>query len=230
MTKNDFFPFKLDYERMNKLGFINGDNLTDKFEAVYKIYSLFLLKYIDEKLGLTKIENDIDNSVLDIKEVEESEKDIYQSLSYLKYFYVRNTLFIERLSESIINELYERYINNQLYYDKYAEDIINITIRTVIIGDNDHTFSNFGPVSSGDYYAPLDCIIIGERFDPEYHKGNSKDGSWMSEFMQKDMLFSVIKGMIEQESKMEIPIFVIKYDENSIKKKTVENNSFNISK
>ena len=34
----------------------------------------------------------------------------------------------------------------------------------------DGTYINYGPYTSGQYYAPNNVLVIGVRFDPEYDK------------------------------------------------------------
>ena len=71
----------------------------DRYLRLYEIYSDLLYKYMNAKLELSKYDDMIASSENGFKPVDPRLWDMYQYLArkYLKFFYIRNNLYIERL-------------------------------------------------------------------------------------------------------------------------------------
>ena len=87
-----------DLEKLEELGFIQNGKVTSTYIGIYQLYASLLMEYLDKKLKLREKEEKIKNSPLQIQPLKE-DKDIYQSLSPFEFFFLRNTLRIERLSK-----------------------------------------------------------------------------------------------------------------------------------
>ena len=109
---------------MQEKGLVEGVQVTKLFESLYEYYGKYLLLYLDKKLGLSRREQEIKDSALQMKPVKESDKDAYQSLSPLEFFFVRNNLKIERLPEQFIELLKRRVFQQKEELDEKTEQMI----------------------------------------------------------------------------------------------------------
>ena len=106
--------------RFPKLNEKYFDSLSDDEKRVYlnrtEVYHNALLDMLIKTLNLEKIENSLDNSSNEFKPVDDEQKDMYQNLANdkLKYIYLRNNLYIERLSESQLQVL-DNNENEKIY-------------------------------------------------------------------------------------------------------------------
>ena len=140
-------------------GFITSGFLNDSFYSVYKMYTNYLLDYLDEVIGLKSFDDILlSRKTFDI--VNEEKRDIYQRFSKYNYFYIRNFLCIERLDIGYINELKSRYESGNMVFDDFAKELIKDTIKDVC--NNGFFSTDYGP-SSGNYVAPANAIVVGCR-------------------------------------------------------------------
>lgn len=136
------------------------------FYTLYALYSDFLYEYLLKHTDIKKYDDML--SEMNSNVISNDRKDLYQFLSsnYLKNLYVRNNLYIERLSDADIRFLTDRILNAEYDYDEKVEELIERTFRTVIfdeIGVN-NVETNYGP-DAPDFYAPVDSLVIGDRID-----------------------------------------------------------------
>ena len=114
------------------------DNLSDigkeQYLKLYLKYSDLLYKYMIKKLELQRFDNLLLNSPCKFKKIKENDMDLYQKLGskHLKYFYIRNNLYIERLSNEELNDLI-----NLTMDDLDSHDFIEKTYFKVLLEDPD---------------------------------------------------------------------------------------------
>ena len=111
----NIYPNDIDYVKLEQQGLCKDGNLND---AYFKLYNTYLSLFYDilNDNGLNSFDNDLENSNLHFNQVEKEDMDMYQSNSIFKYFYVRNNLYLEKLS----NEDIENLLSN----DSNKKDIV----------------------------------------------------------------------------------------------------------
>ena len=214
---------------MQEKGLVEGVQVTKLFESLYEYYGKYLLLYLDKKLGLSRREQEIKDSALQMKPVKESDKDAYQSLSPLEFFFVRNNLKIERLPEQFIELLKRRVFQQKEELDEKTEQMIELTYRDVIRNEKykDGTHINYGPTTSTDFFAPNDALVLGFRFDPEYETDTNDNPDWMENYMRKETLARALCRLIRSEAeKQDLPVYVIEYNEATVTKEGLKQDEF----
>ena len=224
---NDFQPKNFDIKTLEKKGWYQNGQMTKEFVELYKGYYVFLEKYLDKILDISEMDQIIKESKFHLKEVDEQDKDIYQSFSNFSYFYLRNTLYIENLDELELQQLKKKIDSKDEMLDYDTEMMIKQSYEKVITTTNveNATFINYGPHSSYQYYAQNNAIVLGVRYDPEYNASENNpdynDDAWDE---NNDRQIYLVKAVIdtmneESENKLNVPVKVIEYNEDSVKKK-----------
>lgn len=220
MYLNDFEPNSFDYLEMEKKGFIDNNNLNEKFSKLYKRYYLYLEKYLNEIIDIKKTDDLVETHQNNFQTASKEDMDIYQDLSSFKYFYIRNTLYIEKLNEEEIKLLEEKE-----NYDDEIHDFIANTYKKVITttSDIENANINYGPMESDTYYAQVNALVIGFRFDPLYNNDVEDDDIWYDNYIEQQFLITKILQDFEKnmQEKLDIPVKIIKYNEFSVKKKEI---------
>lgn len=227
LKTDDFQPNNFDIKALEKKGWYQNGKITKEFIEIYKAYYSFLAKYLDKILNISEMDKILKESKFHLKEVEEQDKDIYQSFSSFSYFYLRNTLYIERLDELELQQLKKKIDSKDEILDYDTEMMIKQSYEKVITTTNveNVTFINYGPYSSRQYYAQNNAIVLGVRYDPEYNASENNpdysDDAWDE---NNDRQIYLVKAVIdtmneEAENKLNVPVKVIEYNEDSVKKK-----------
>ncbi len=193
---------------------------------LYYAYSVLFNQYINVLLNL----KEYDNELKDLNPVKDENMDIYQYLSKdsLKYIYIRNNIYVERLSDEEKEFLMKCIsdINEMPSVDVY--NFIKNTYRKVIFENinNDGSICaiNFGPLTQR-YIFPNDSLILGIRYD-KYANSSISDEEFKNKYTSD--LFKVTniskKMSNELKEKLDIPIFVAIYDDYSVE--SIKKNDF----
>ena len=207
------------------------NNMKETYLEIYSIYRKLFSEYIIDKLQIKNYDFELMNSNLNFVKVIEKDMDIYQNFNkeILNYFYIRNNLYIERLTPSERKILYTKFLSGDYSLDENTKVIIENSYKRIIFEDihkdGSNCYINMGPDNS-DYYVPNQSIVIGFRYD-EFNLNNLSDEQW-DNLHDKQLLYLsefLLKMSKEISSKVNIPIQVIKYNEYSVKKKIIfENN------
>lgn len=208
----------------------------DTYLSLYMKYSELFNKYIIDKLDLDEYDKKLENSNLEFTPVTEQNMDIYQYLSHdmLKYLYIRNNYYVERLTKTEKEFLLEKIFNSDEKNDNETRDFIENTYEKVIYEDvsrDNQVFNiNFGPESE-TFLAPNNALVIGIRYD-EFNTNGMTDKEWDCNYnKQLEELFGMMNNIeLVANSKLNIPVRVIQYNEFSIKKKSVGKNNNDIIK
>lgn len=217
---SNFFPEVIPISLENE----NIDN-REYTEVMYSLYYNWLLKYLCQELNLKKYDNLLLNSELRFKTVSLENMDIYQYLSFndLKYFYVRNNLYLDNLSNEEINILINYSINHDYDYNEEKKNFVKSTYQKVIfddiLGDNSVISINYGPESES-FFAPNNAVVIGLRYDELYNIGMTDDEWDELHDLQIDELINIMSLFNEEtKNKLSAPHQIIMYNDFSIKKK-----------
>lgn len=146
-----------------------NDEVTSYYTGQYALYEHFLYLYLLKKTSLGKFDEEISRSELGIDMINRNDKDFYQIGSPLKYIYIRNNIYIERLNELDLKHLENKMLNGDFELDSETESLIERTYKIVTSerSENEppHTV-NYGPVAER-FFASSDNLIIGIRYDDE---------------------------------------------------------------
>lgn len=224
--------FDTRFPKLNESLFNDMDNnMKETYLEIYSIYRKLFSEYIIDKLQIKNYDFELTNSNLNFVKVIEKDMDIYQNFNkeILNYFYIRNNLYIERLTPSERKILYTKFLSGDYSLDENTKVIIENSYKRIIFEDvhkdGSNCYINMGPDNS-DYYVPNQSIVIGFRYD-EFNLNNLSDEQW-DNLHDKQLLYLsefLLKMSKEISSKVNIPVQVIKYNEYSVKKKIIfENN------
>ena len=224
--------FDTRFPKLNESLFNDMDNnMKETYLEIYSIYRKLFSEYIIDKLQIKNYDFELTNSNLNFVKVIEKDMDIYQNFNkeILNYFYIRNNLYIERLTPSERKILYTKFLIGDYSLDENTKVIIENSYKRIIFEDvhkdGSNCYINMGPDNS-DYYVPNQSIVIGFRYD-EFNLNNLSDEQW-DNLHDKQLLYLsefLLKMSKEISSKVNIPVQVIKYNEYSDKKKIIfENN------
>ncbi len=211
--------------RFPKLNDKYFNSLSDDEKIIYlnrtEVYHNALLDMLIKTLNLEKIENSLDNSSNEFKPVDDEQKDMYQNLANdkLKYIYLRNNLYIERLSKSQLQVL----DNNE---KEKTYSLVQETFREIIDDYPDkQMITNYGP-DSDKYYSKSSNIILGVRIDDDYYPDDRKSVDLL---FQRNNELDFLKQFLETKirQKCEMDGTVIRYTKNSVKTLSNEEESTN---
>jgi len=191
--------------------------------SIYSLYMELLYKYLMKKIDIVTYDNKLRSIGFD--KIIEDDMDFYQmfSTTNLNYFYIRNNLYMERLDSSDVEFLGDRVIKQNDNLDKEAEEFVERTYKKLIFenvtGDYNTNFViNFGP-DSPKFYTPVNSLVIGIRYKEDLIKENNQNN--LKLYSRKRMFVDNL--CLEMSKKyteiLSIPVSVISYDENSVKKK-----------
>ena len=216
----------LDYETrfpsFNQEYFNNLNNESkQEYLKLYLLYYNLLYKYLIPKLNLKHYDNMLLNSDNIFYQVPLENMDLYQRIgsNYLKYFYLRNNIYIERLSKEELDFLKKKLLSNNNELDNETTTFIKNTYQKVILEDaNDVKNINYGP-DSCDFYKPSNNIIIGVRFDNYYKESNESNSESGSKYNDRIYELEIItKFLAKHLEDFEVPCSVIIYNEFNINK------------
>ena len=199
---------------------VNLDNLSEnekmEYILLYNLYRKLFTEYIIEQLNLNYYDEKMKNSGCEFRTVSEENMDIYQHFSSerLKYFYIRNNIYIEKLTREQLD-----FFRKKLK-DGETKKVIEETYRKVILEDfsknGEKGYVLFGPDNTY-FLANNDSIIIGIRYD-QASKSEIDDDMWFDRFTkQKRFLNGLLKEMESAFSEKGLEnIKIINYDDYSV--------------
>ncbi len=208
----DNFPIQTEY--LNQL----SKQEKQDYYRLNQTYRDLLVQYINS-LGLKKYDDELKNSEFKFLEVANSDKDYYQyHTKDLSYYYIRNDLYIERLNQEDLN--YLKMINSEDPLDNEKIDFIKRTYPMVIKKylRNDENLSVFyGPISSLEYSAPNDALVIGCNYD-RFNSNGVTDEEWDKNFQNQVEMLNENNKQLEAHLKgqLNVPVKLIQYDEYSV--------------
>ena len=202
----------------------NGNDLTKMGETekkeyikVYNLYRELYTKYLINKFELKKYDNIIIESG-DFSIENEKRVDIYQRFSSdeLKYFYIRNNIYVEKLTEEDSLFFLNKANNNDFNLDDESIKMIEKTYSNVIFEDitrkGEKVTILYGP-DSRRFLAPNTSIIIGFRYDA-FEKEELNNEEFKEKIKRKmELLHPMIKEMDKKfNENSPVPVKIIEYN------------------
>ena len=211
------------------------DNLNNdgkqEYLNLYLLYYNLLYKYLIPKLNLKQYDNMLLNSDNIFYQVPLENMDLYQRIgsSYLKYFYLRNNIYIERLTKEELEFLKKKLLSNNTELDKETIVFIENTYQKVMLETPNNIVNiSYGP-DSYNFYKPSNNIIIGVRFDNYYKKENESDSEWNDKYNDRIYELEIVtKFLAKRLEDFKVPCSIIIYNDFSINK-LIKDNSKSIS-
>lgn len=146
-----------------------NDEVASYYTGQYALYEHFLYLYLLKKTSLGKFDEEISKCEYGVETIDRDKKDFYQIGSPLKYLYIRNNIYVERLSELDLKHLENKMLNGDFELDSETESLIERTYK-IVTSERSETESphtvNYGPVTES-FFASSDDLIIGIRYDDE---------------------------------------------------------------
>lgn len=185
----------------------------ESYLKLYSLYNNLLIQYLIKKYNLNLYDEMIQNSKRNFKKVDTKDMDIYQytSSKYLNYLYIRNNIYIEKLSKEELLYL----SNTKEILDYNNEQFIEKTYKKVIF-ENEYTM--YGPDNS-KYLKKPNTLIIGLRCKSIDLNNDSSDE--LDNFLsQQQYLKLFIPELSRQLNDRNLDsIEVIEYNNSSVVKK-----------
>ncbi|MBR3117106.1 MAG: hypothetical protein IKF36_04455 [Bacilli bacterium] len=179
---------------------------------VAKYYNL-LLNFLIQKGSLKSLDESLKNSKNSFIKVNEDEMDLYQYISseYLQFLYIRNNVYVERLSREDLNYLNDIDLNS-IKDDDF--DFVKRTYKSLINENyNEASKTNFGPLNEA-FITDSDALIIGLRID-DYRLDDGLDADKIFNIeAELDFAKSYIEAKLEN---IVSNVKVIRYKSDSIK-------------
>lgn len=204
------------------------NNLKEEEKAVYvdciNYYYNLLIEFLEKKLNISTFDKNLAESENNFTSVSEEKMDIYQYLSSykFKYMYIRNNIYLDRLTNAEIMKLRNFMKTNETLDNPELLAFVESTYQKLIDENPElETTTNYGPLDP-KYFGNSKGITIGYRTDEfaDTEKENWAELHQQREF-ELDFFNTFVK--ISLEKKSDVPINLIRYDETSVKKKTSNN-------
>ncbi len=219
---NDFIPSRINISLAESKGLALNGELRDEYFLLQSIYVNLLEIYLSSLFNIESIEQKLSSA--NFRSVEDEEKDIYQYLSNNKYFYIRNTMYVEKLSNEDIKLLLSK---KDEVSDPNLISIICKTYKDVITTDDfkmQEFNISYGP-QTGSYFKPNNSLVIGFRLAEEDESLYSSSDEWFKDYCARRQYISNLLPKLEEEfnSKINCECSILEYNEESVKKKTSNN-------
>lgn len=222
MNKNNFIDEEyllLERPNIREECNIKNNEEMNNYLAVYNVYSNLLIQFLIKKYHLLDVDKELEKRADSFPEVSSLDKDLYQQLSegYLKYFYLRNNIYIERLTKEQLSYLFSIYQSGNLKLTSQHEKFISDTYLNVILENKNEkgVNVNYGP-DNLKYYKPSNSIVIGVRYNQFQNLSNDENS--FSSFASSEGKIQILANFLEYKVKQEsdIPFSVVKYDDFSV--------------
>lgn len=201
-------------------GLYVNDDLSDKYYVLYRNYKILLEKYFLNKLPLKEYDDVISNSGLLFKTVDKDDMDMYQLLSTLnlKYIYLRNNLFVEKLSLDDIDKLIKLSDKDMSKPNDELFKLIDRTYKEIIdskpMDEENSYMTRYGPDNDRFWFDSSE-LVFGIRYDDFAANELGEEEEWQDNyFKQVNLLNKVMKELSLKCSEiLGIKVNMIHYDE-----------------
>ncbi len=193
-------------------------------ETYLKLSSLYrslLNQYLKIKV-LGKYDNILVNSNLNFLPLPIVEQDIYQFYNNadMKYYYVRNNIYIEYLNTTELKYLTNKFLSKNTSLTEEDAKFIETTFAKVIqerllqSAENYNVF--YGP-NSLNYSGSHKSLVIGVRYD-EFNQNDMTDEKWEENYDKQQDLLINLNTQLEKElqNMFGMPVKVIEYFDGGI--------------
>ena len=212
-----------DINLLTSKGLYENNNLNSKYYQLYKNYKILLDKYLVNKLELDVYDQSIDDTGLKFMPVKKEDMDYYQYISTmnLKYIYLRNNLYVEKLSKENIDKILSLNTNNLKKPSKDIIKLIEDTYTDVIdvnINKNITSMARYGP-DNDNYWFPSNELVIGIRHDDFADNGLGEGKEWEENNNKQTMFLIALIDEIKAKSMnvIKAKVNVVWYNDYTIK-------------
>jgi len=198
-------------------GFKIDEDNNEYFKLLNKYKKLFE-EYLKEKLPLELIDDNMKKSDLKFVPIKKENMDFYQitSTMNLDYIYLRNNLYIEKLSKEDLE-----FLSKKDKLDEESKDFIKRTYQTVInpYENDEKRIIFYGPENEKHLCDSTD-VVLGIRYN-EFETNGMSDEEFQKNFIEQLRLIAQVSTLLEIASPNELGsvVKVIQYNELSIMKK-----------
>lgn len=215
---DELFPNQNDIDRIKQLGLADEQgNISDNYYYLQKVYQRLVELYLSKRTHIKEYERHMSSGIVRFDKLSEDKKDIYQSDSLYNYFYLRNTFYVERLSEAGI-EFLSKYEHLPEDITEEEMDFVIKTIKFLIKNINREDVGIFYGPASPEYIGPSNGIVIGVRYEtyPEVQTPE-EDDLWFENYKKQLLVIEQLKDELvgEVEEKTMITTAVIQYNDSS---------------
>lgn len=190
----------------------------------YSLYRKLFTEYMIQKLNLKEYDEELKNSELEFIPNNKEDMDIYQYFSSkeLRYFYIRNNIYIENLNKEEESFLQQKIDNKNYDLDEESKKMIEETYQKVIFEDilkhGEKCIINYGPDSSS-FMASNDAIVIGVRYD-EFVENGLDDNEWQELYEKQLLYLGALRDRmyVKLKGDLQVPLAILKYNEYSVRK------------
>ncbi len=199
-----------------------NDNQKENYLNLYQLYSNLLYEYLIDKLKLNVYDKMMVDARNHFEMVKLENMDFYQYLAkdYLKYFYIRNNLYIERLDIEELAFLKKKYESKDYKLDQDTIKFIRKTYPKVIAEKltDSNIKVNYGP-DNYQFYQDSKALIIGVRFDEYYLQNGETEEEWDKKYDNREMELDTITYCLKKSlENFEVKGSVVRYNDFSVKK------------
>ena len=191
------------------------------FLLLISMYRKMMILFLINNTNIKKYDDLLASSYFKYIPIENINKDLYQfsCKDDLNYFYLRNNIHIENLTNDERKFLYSKYSNDSFNFDEEMQSFIVQTYRKVIFEDvrqKGNCLINYGPISP-NFIAPNNALVIGVRYD-DFNLNGQSEKEWNENYEKQQEYLNRIINELENEIKKRLNIAcrVIKYNEFSI--------------
>lgn len=172
----------------------------NEYFLIQSLYKKGFEVYLNELLGLSLFDQIIKNSHLDFGVVKN--KDLYHKNSYLglDYMYIRNFLFIEKLSLENIEFLRQRVLSNNYNVDAELLQLVKDTYIDVSKVDTDAEMVCYGVGSPINQFAP-DAIAIYINYGKNKQKLDKEE--YIKNVEEKEIFLEALIDELKENGKAE---------------------------
>lgn len=208
----------------------------ESYVALYNTYSSLLTDYFINNFKLDEYDEALVDSPYSFTKIEEDDMDIYQYLASdkLNFVYLRNNLYIERLSREEQQYLIDKAQEDDISFDDEADEFIKTTFEKVMLENFDSRESTnvfYGP-DNGNFIYPDNAIIFGIRYNDYYQLPGQSEEDWLEENNNRLQDVETLSTILETRmSKLTgVDCYAVKYNEFSTKKKQSVDDEAKLSK
>lgn len=141
--------------------------------------------------------------------------------SCYKYFYLRNTIYIEKLTLQDLEFLKGKYNKKDVAINEETKEFLKRTYPLLITSDltKEASLTNYGPFSS-TYFASTNAIVFGLRCSDDFE---ATDDEWLEVNFNQQNYLEKLKNKLNKEmaDKLNVPLQFLVYDDESVKKNEV---------
>lgn len=207
----------------------NKKNFSKKYYTIYRNYRFLLDRLLLERLPLKEFDNRFHNSDLRFVPVQRKDMDFYQFISNmeLRYFYLRNYLYIEKLSPQDIELLLKLSRSEMENPDNRTIEIIEKTYPIVI--DAASGTGMIGKACYGldydRYWRDSNELVFGFIFDEPADNGLGDGDEWLNNnFAQTIFINDLLAEISERATEiLGLRVNFIRYNEFNIEYSVLQN-------